>query len=608
MTGAISNARPAAYTPYMSFPVFGVSKSISGRAWRWRGGIAGDEGTQDGLVRRLFLSRGALAEEIDLLRAPTIRQMLPDPSIFVDMDAAALRVADAVERGERIVLFGDYDVDGATSAAVLIRALTACGVQPGHYIPDRLLEGYGPSADALVRLKKGGADLVICVDCGTQGFEALEAASEAGLDVIVVDHHKASTALPPGAAIVNPNRLDESEDGARYGHLAAVGMAFLLAVAVTRELRGRGHFGSRPAPDLMNLLDLVALGTVADVVPLTGLNRAFVAQGLKIMARRGNRGLAALTAAARLERAPVASDLGFALGPRINAGGRVGQADLGVRLLCGAEDALCEELAAELSRLNYERRAIEAEVTDAALAAAARAGNMPVVVVSGAGWHPGVIGIAASRLKERLGVPAVVIGVDEGGTGKGSGRSVAGVDLGSGVLAAKDAGLISAGGGHAMAAGLTVAEADIGRLSDFLCERLAAGVTRAQAERGLDLDLALAPGGVTPELAETLEEAGPYGAGWPGPRVAAGPVSVIEASVVGNGHVRALFAGADGRRLKGIAFRAEDTPLGAAILGASGRRLFVAGRVKRDDWNQTPRAELHLEDAAWADAPHMSSA
>ncbi len=577
-----------------------------GKAWRWRGGTSGELTDaqmlgEDELVRRLFLSRGAHPDEIERLRAPTIREMLPDPSIFVDMDRAAARTADAVQNGERIVIFGDYDVDGATSAAVLIRHLSACGAKPGHYIPDRLLEGYGPGADALVKLKEQGTDLVICVDCGTQGFEALEAAQAAGLDVIIVDHHKASTSLPPAIAIVNPNRLDENEEAATYGHLAAVGMAFLLAVALQRELRTRGHFGSAREPNIISLLDIVALGTVADVVPLTGLNRAFVSQGLKIMGQRGNAGLSALAAAAGLERAPIASDLGFALGPRINAGGRVGQADLGVRLLSGMDDDACPGIAEELNRLNHERRAIEAQVTEEALAAAERAANMPIAVVSGAGWHPGVIGIAASRLKDRLGTPAIVIGTDEHGIGKGSGRSISGVDLGSAILAAKERGLISAGGGHAMAAGLTVAEADIPRLSEFLCERLGEAVTEAQAKQALDLDIALAPGGVTPELAETLDSAAPYGMGWPAPRIAAGPVSVVDCGVVGTGHVRAVLAGADGKRVKGIAFRAEDTPLGAAILGAKGRRLFVAGRIKRDDWHATPRAEIHLDDAAWAD-------
>ncbi|MHB9881119.1 single-stranded-DNA-specific exonuclease RecJ [Pacificimonas sp. ICDLI1SI03] len=582
----------------MNNSVFGISESVSGRSWRWRGGRATETGHD--LVRQLFLARGAHADSIERLRAPTIRDLLPDPSIFLGMDVASRRTADAILKGERIVIFGDYDVDGATSAALLIRHIKACGGTVGHYIPDRLLEGYGPSASALSALKESGADLVICVDCGTQGFAALEAAEACGLEVIVVDHHKASTALPPAIAIVNPNRMDECVEAAAYGHLAAVGMAFLLAVAVSRDLRGRGHFGGQAEPNLMGLLDLVALGTVADVVPLTGLNRAFVAQGLKIMAARGNRGLAALTAAAGLERSPGAGDLGFALGPRINAGGRVGRADLGVRLLTSEGDEECTGLAEELNRLNQERRAIEADVTEGALAAAARTGNMPVVVVSGAGWHPGVIGIAASRLKDRLGRPAIVIGTDEHGVGKGSGRSIAGVDLGGAILSAKEHGLISAGGGHAMAAGLTVQADGVERLADFLCERLAKQVAQAEGERSLDLDLALAPGGVTPDLAEELEAAAPYGAGWPAPRIAAGPVTVVDCGVVGSGHVRAVLAGADGRRMKAIAFRAEDTPLGAAILTAAGRRLYVAGRVKRDDWNATPRAELHLEDAAWA--------
>jgi len=584
--------------------VFGVSRSVSGRQWRWRGGPPGDAadalrlGISD-VTARLFTARGVRVEDIAALAQPTIRDLLPDPSIFRDMDTAAARIADAVTRGEAVVIFGDYDVDGATSAAVLIRFIRAVGGTVSHYIPDRLLEGYGPSAEALVALKQAGADLVVCVDCGTQGFEALEAAKGAGLDVIVVDHHKASTLLPPAVAIVNPNRIDE-DDGAAFGHLAAVGMAFLVAVAVNRELRVRGWFVGRPEPKLTELLDLVALGTVADVVPLTGLNRAYVSQGLKVMATRRNAGLAALAAAARLERAPRASDLGFALGPRINAGGRVGQADLGVRLLTGDGDELAA-LADELNRLNDERRAIETLVTEAAIAACERAGNAPIAVIAGDGWHPGVIGIAASRLKDRFGVPALVIGIDEAGTGKGSGRSIPGVDLGAAVLAARDAGLISAGGGHAMAAGVTVARERVDDLARFLCERLEGDVARARAVDALSFDLALAPAGVTPALAEALEAAGPYGAGWPGPRVAAGPVSVVKADIVGTGHVRVILAGADGARVKAVAFRSVDTPLGAALMQAGGRRLWVSGRVSQDDWGSTPRAELHLDDAAWAD-------
>ena len=385
-------------------------------------------------------------------------------------------------RGEAIVVYGDYDVDGATSAAVLIRYLRQVGATVGHYIPDRLLEGYGPSADALVALKTAGADLVITVDCGTQGFEALAAARAAGLDVIVVDHHKAATALPTALALVNPNRLDEADDAAAHGHLAAVGVAFLLAVALNRQLRQRGAFSTRPEPKLTDLLDIVALGTVADVVPLTGLNRAFVTQGLKVMRQRQNVGLTALVDVAGLTRPPVARDLGFALGPRVNAGGRVGKSDLGVRLLTTDDPAEARALAAELDRLNIERRAIEAEVTDAALALGRADDNMAVAVIAGEGWHPGVIGIVASRVKERLHRPAIVIALQDDGIGKGSGRSVPGVDLGAAVLAAKDAGLLIAGGGHAMAAGLTVA-CDRHRRADRLPQRSPVGRCRWRGTR-----------------------------------------------------------------------------------------------------------------------------
>lgn len=585
--------------------VFGVSHSVLGRPWRWRGGAEADVTTAqqlgiEDIAARLFIARGASPGDIAQLLNPTIRDLMPDPSIFRDMDKAATRIADAVTASEAIVVFGDYDVDGATSAALLIRFLRDCGAPAGHYIPDRLLEGYGPSADAIVALKHAGAELVICVDCGTQGFEALGTAAKAGLDVIVVDHHKASSALPPAAAIINPNRLDE-EAGAAYGHLAAVGMAFIVAAAVARELRLRGWFASRTEPRLIDLLDLVALGTVADVVPLVGLNRAFVSQGLKVMAARRNGGLVALASAARLERALQASDLGFALGPRINAGGRVGQADLGVRLLTSDAAEECQAIAAELGRLNDERRAIEAAVTEAAIGAAERAGNAPVAVVAGDGWHVGVVGIAASRLKDRLGLPAIVIGIDADGIGKGSGRSVPGVDLGAAVLAAKDAGLIIAGGGHAMAAGITIARSQIDAFTRFLCARMEADVGRSQRDAGLSLDLALSPGGVTAELARALEAAGPYGAGWPQPRVAAGPAAVVKADIVGSDHVRVILAGADGARLKCVAFRAASTPLGAVLLASGGRRLWVAGRISLDDWGRTPRAEIHLDDAAYAD-------
>ncbi|WP_244552296.1 single-stranded-DNA-specific exonuclease RecJ [Allosphingosinicella indica] len=592
-------------TPSDPPPVCGVSQSILGQPWRWRA-LAGeglDAGFRpDDLTDQLLLARGVARADLEQHRAPTIRGFMPDPSLFRDMDAAAERLADALAAGERITIFGDYDVDGATSAALLVRLLRQLGADPSVYIPDRLMEGYGPSGEALVRLAEEGAQLIVTVDCGAQAFEALEMAKGAGVDVVVVDHHKCAAALPVARALVNPNRLDEASEAASHGHLAAVGVCFLLGAALIRTLRARGFFAGCEEPKLIELLDLVALGTVADVAQLKGLNRAFVAQGLKVMAGRRNTGLAALAEVARLTKPPACHDLGFALGPRINAGGRVGRSDLGVRLLTTDDPVEARSLAEELDRHNEERRAIEAAVSEAADALAAAQDNRAVAIVSGEGWHPGVIGIVAGRLKEKLGRPAIVVALD-GGTGKGSGRSITGVDLGAAVLAAKDSGLLVAGGGHAMAAGLTVDAGRIDALADFLEERLAADVARARQGRSLTIDALLAPGGVTPDLCDALEAGGPYGAGWPSPRVAAGPVRIVKADVVGNGHLRLIVAGDDGRRLKAIGFRMADGPLGQALLAApSYRSLWIAGRVKRDDWGDRPQAELHLDDAAFADA------
>ena len=585
--------------------VCGISSSILGQPWRWRGAAAdaADEHFQpDDLVDQLLLARGIARDDLERHRAPTIRAFMPDPSLFRDMDRAAERLADAVEKGEAVTIFGDYDVDGATSAALLIRLLRDLGGDPKAYIPDRLMEGYGPSGEALVRLAEGGAKLIVTVDCGAQAFEALEMAKAAGVDVIVVDHHKCAAQLPAAYALVNPNRLDEGDEAAAHGHLAAVGVAFLLAAALVRVLRGRGFFTAREEPKLVDLLDLVALGTVADVAQLRGLNRAFVTQGLKVMAGRRNVGLAALIEASRLERAPTATDLGWALGPRINAGGRVGKSDLGVRLLTTEDEEEARGIAAELELHNQERRAIETLVCEAAEQLCATQGNRAVILVAAKGWHPGVIGIVAGRLKEKMGRPAIVIALGEDGIGKGSGRSVTGVDLGAAVLAAKESGLLIAGGGHAMAAGLTVAGDRIDALADFLDERLAKDVSDGRDGRALLLDAILAPGGVCPDLCDALEAGGPYGAGWPGPRVAAGPVRIVKADVVGNGHLRLIVAGDDGRRVKAIAFRMAESPLGEAMLAAPAhRKLWIAGRIKRDDWGDRPSAEIHLEDAAWAD-------
>ena len=585
-------------------PALSVSRSILGQPWRWRGLEAErqDEGfVPDNLVTQLLLARGVPREALEQHRTPTIRGFMPDPSIFRDMDAAAQRLAAAVVGQEPVTIFGDYDVDGATSAALLIRLLRGLGLDPQAYIPDRLMEGYGPSGEALVKIARGGARLIVTVDCGAQAFEALEMAAAEGVDVIVVDHHKCTAELPRAFALVNPNRLDEIE-GAAHGHLAAVGVAFLLGAALLRDLRGRGWFAARPEPKLIELLDLVALGTVADVAQLRGLNRAFVAQGLKVMAKQGNVGLTALARAAGLVKPPTCTDLGFAFGPRINAGGRVGKADLGVRLLTTEDADEAETIAAELNRLNEERRAIEMQVTEAADALLAGQGNRAVALVAGDGWHPGVIGIVASRLKEKLGRPAIVIAIDGDGTGKGSGRSIPGVDLGAAVLAAKDMGLLVAGGGHPMAAGLTIAADKIEALADFLDARLATDVARARDDRALLLDAVLSAGGVAPALVEALEAGGPYGAGWPSPRVAAGPVRIVKVDIVGNGHVRAVVAGEDGRSIKTIAFRQADSALGQALLGAGPHRwLWLAGRAKLDTWNGGAQAELHIDDAAWAD-------
>lgn len=585
--------------------VLNVTRSLSGQTWQWRSTSADarDPGFQpDDLVTQLLLARGATRETLEINRDPTIRGFMPDPSVFQDMEVAAERIARAVLEREKVTVFGDYDVDGATSAALLIRLLRDLGLDAGYYIPDRLMEGYGPSGEALVTLGRQGCDLVVTVDCGAMAFDALDMAHAAGVEVIVVDHHKCAATLPKASALVNPNRLDESDEGAQHGHLAAVGMAFLLGAALVRNLRGKGYFKDRPEPKLLELLDIVALGTVADVAQLRGLNRAFVAQGLKVLAGRRNIGLSALIDASRLKRAPICSDLGFALGPRINAGGRVGKSDLGVRLLITQDPEEARQIAAELDHLNQERQAIEAYVLEQAEAMCSGQQNQAVAILSAKGWHPGVIGIVAGRIKEKLGRPAIIIAEDDDGIGKGSGRSISGVDLGAAIIAAKDHGLLIAGGGHAMAAGITVDASKIEALSEFLNDRLADVVGSAQAGKALLLDAVLSPKGVNPVFVEAMEGAGPYGMGWPAPRIAAGPVRIIKCDIVGKDHVRMVVAGDDGGSIKTIAFRAAESDLGQALLHApKGRKLWIAGRAKIDDWGSRPAAEIHLEDAAWAD-------
>jgi single-stranded-DNA-specific exonuclease len=585
----------------------GVERSLTGRRWAERLGndrialaMAQRHGLPEAMCRLLAAREVDLDGVPDFLE-PTLRKFLPDPLHLKDMDAAVGRLVQAVRTGERIVVFGDYDVDGATSSALLLRFFRSVGADIGIYIPDRRKEGYGPNAPALIKLKDEGASVVVTVDCGVTAHEALAEARRAGLDVIVVDHHQAEIALPPALAVVDPNRIDETSP---HKQLAAVGVAFLLAVGVNRALREAGWYsGPRSEPDLRLWLDLVALGTVADVVPLTGLNRALVRQGLRVMAERRNVGLAALADVARLREPAGAYHLGFLLGPRVNAGGRVGQADLGARLLSSDDPHEVAALALRLDEFNAERRAIEREVLDQAIARIEgiygpdRTGLPAALVVESEGWHVGVIGIVASRLVERYGRPAFVIGMD-GEVGKGSGRSVRGVDLGTAVIAARQQGLLVNGGGHAMAAGLTVARDQLPALAHFLDERLAPQLGAAPAIRELGIDAALAPGAATQELVAMIERAGPFGAGNALPRFALTGVRVDYAQPVGEGHVRCSLVGQERGRVEAIAFRAGQTPLGPALLDRAKPVLHVAGALRIDRYNGREAVRLQIDDAA----------
>ncbi|MBL8700604.1 MAG: single-stranded-DNA-specific exonuclease RecJ [Alphaproteobacteria bacterium] len=579
--------------------LLGIERSLAGRRWELRLpddrlalAIAQAHGIPEP-VARVLAGRGVAPDDAPRFLAPRLRDLLPDPSSFLDMDVAATRLADAVTRGEAIAIFGDYDVDGATSAAVLRSVLSAVGGSVRVYIPDRLREGYGPNAPALRALAADGVRVVVTVDCGTLAFEALAAAREAGLETIVVDHHAAEPRLPAAIAVINPNRLDET---AGHGYLAAVGVAFLLAVAVVRALRRRDWFAARPEPDLMAELDVVALGTVCDVVPLHGLNRAFVRQGLAVMARRARPGLSALADVAKMNEAPGPYHLGFVLGPRVNAGGRVGEADLGVRLLTTADTLEARSLAARLDALNRERQEIEQAVLAEAIAQIEGEGiGDGFVLAAGEGWHPGVIGIVAARLAERFQAPSAVVAID-GGRGKGSGRSVPGFDLGAAVIAARLEGLLVDGGGHRQAAGFTVTREKLPELRSFLSTRLAQTWRRARA--ALVLDGVISARGANADLVEMLERAGPYGAGHPSPSFVVTDVRVAHADVVGKGHVRAALIDPTGARLQAIAFRAAESPLGTALLDRSGTTLHVAGSLRVDTWNGARRVQFDVRDAA----------
>ncbi len=576
-----------------------VARSATGRRWIGPGaeverralGLAQSTGLPE-VLARVLAARGVPAAEAEAYLSPTLRALMPDPSALRDMDAAATRLARAVIDRQRVAVFGDYDVDGAASAALLARWLRGFGVAATIYIPDRLAEGYGPNEPAM-RALAGAHDLIVCVDCGSLSHGPVAAARAAGADVLIADHHLCDAALPDACAVVNPNRQDEA---AGLGHLCAAGVAFMLAVAANRALRAAGC----ATPDPLPLLEFVALATVADVAPLTGLNRAFVRQGLKIMAQRRTPGLTALADVARLGGPPNAFHLGYLLGPRINAGGRIGDCGLGARLLATDDPAEAARIAAKLDALNDARREIEAAVQEEALAQAeARGAEGPLVWAAGEGWAPGVVGIVASRLKERFDRPAVVVAL-EGAVGRGSGRSVSGVDLGAAVVRLAQEGLLMKGGGHRMAAGLTVARDAL----EPAMARLGALLARQGAGAGgladLALDGALTPAGASIELAELLERAGPWGAGAPAPRFALGGVRLTHVAPAGARHLRLTMA--DGAaRLDAMAFGAADGPLGVFLSGRVGGRVHLAGRLALDDWGGRRRVRLQLDDAAPAE-------
>ncbi|WP_444454635.1 single-stranded-DNA-specific exonuclease RecJ [Rhodobacter capsulatus] len=541
-------------------------------------------------LARVLVARGVTPEEAAGFLEPTLRDLLPDPHRLKDMEKAAARFLRAVKSREKIAIFADYDVDGGSSAALLICWLRTFNHVPTLYIPDRIDEGYGPNVPAMQALGRDHG-LIVCVDCGTLSHEPVAAAAPA--DVVILDHHLGGETLPPALACVNPNRQDEPGD---LGHLCAASVVFLMLVEANRQLRAEGVKG----PDLMAMLDLVALATVADVAPLLGVNRALVRQGLKVMARRERPGLVALSDVARLDKAPTAYHLGFLLGPRVNAGGRIGAADLGARLLATDNPTEAAALAERLDRLNTERREIENRVRDAALAQAeARGLDGPLVWAAGEGWHPGVVGIVAARLKEATNRPAVVIGL-EGGIGKGSARSVAGVDLGAAVQRVAAEGLLIKGGGHRMAAGLTVAEDQLDPAMARLAELLARQGAGAGGPADLRLDGLLMPGAATPALMEDLDRAGPYGQAAPSPRFAFASMAILNYRRIGENHLRLSFGDGLGAKLDAIAFGAFDGPLGPALSTGGAGRFHLAGKLELDSWGGRSKVQLRLDDAARA--------
>ena len=590
-----------------TLPAFlGVSRSLSGRVWRQRPAEAGlvrahmqALGLDEPLARALA-ARGVRADQGADFLTPTLKALFPDPSSFMDMDAAAEAIVDAVQAGASVHVFADYDVDGASSAALLVRWFRAMGAELPIYVPDRLTEGYGPSARAFDTLKARGADLVITVDCGAAANEAVAHACAIGLKVVVIDHHLMREQPPECLAVVNPNRPGCNSG---QGNLAAAGVVFVLLAALNREARRRGMFDTREQPDIRKWLDLAAMGAICDVTGLTGFNRALTSLGLRVMSDWANPGLRALLAAAGSEPGVAkCNHAGFILGPRINAGGRIGKSDLGARLLSTDDPEEAMALAQELDALNLARREVERQVTEEATrrveATGAHADGSAVVVIEGADWHPGVVGIVAGRLRERWRKPVVVIGVDAvNAIGKGSGRSQPGMNLGRAVQAAWEAGVLLAGGGHAMAAGLTVKSDAVPRLRDFLNERMAGEQPAAEALDAVEIDALVEPRAATRPLFEQFEQLAPFGPANPEPMFALEHVTVREPVAMNGGHVRCRLVGADGAAVKAIAWRCADLPGGKALLSGQGG-LSVAGRLKADDWNGRRGVQLEIEDVA----------
>ena len=585
--------------------VLGVARSFTGRPWASRLDDAaeaqalaiGQLGGHGDLLARVLAARGVTASGADAYLDPSVRDLMPDPSVLVDMDDAAARLADAVQAASPVAVFGDYDVDGAASAALLAEYLRACGVPAMIHIPDRIFEGYGPNVEAIRSLATKGARLLVTVDCGTTSRKPLAEATALGLAPIVLDHHQAPEALPD-ALVVNPNRLD---DLSGLGQLCAAGVVFMTLVALQRVLRARGFFATRAAPDLLAALDLVALATVADVAPLTGLNRAFVKKGLAVMRARGRPGLRALLDVAAADGPATVHHLGYLVGPRINAGGRIGDAALGARLLTVGNDEEAAAIATTLDALNRERQALEAAALESAqaeaLAQVGLDGAGATVVVAGEGWHPGIVGIIAGRLRETFGRPAFAIALHAGG-GTGSGRSIPGVDLGRSVRAAVDAGALVKGGGHAMAAGVTLAPGGLAAFRAFLEADLRAATTEVRAADAMLVDATLTAAGATIAAHGDIERAGPYGAGNPEPVFAWPSHRLVDVARVGANHLRLRAQSGDGATLDGIAFRIADEPLGRALLAARGEPVHLAGTLGVDRYAGRERVRLRLLDAA----------